>query len=61
MKIVRRGVVRDCKYTDEARRATTSSGVKPASAIRARIESTVSNGSGTVPSGAGNEASWGER
>lgn len=39
----------------EAKRATTSFAVKPASAMRARILSTESDGSGTVRSGAGRE------
>ena len=44
----------DAGLTHEARRATTSAGLKfPASLKRWRMLSTVSNGSGTVPSGAG--------
>lgn len=42
---------RDTTY--DARRATTSAGEKPTSPKRARMLSTVSNGSGTVRSGAG--------
>ena len=41
------------KFTHEERRATSSAGLNPASAIRARMSVMVSNGSGTKLSGAG--------
>jgi len=43
----------DKEHTNEARRATTSSGLNPASAKRAKITSVESNGAGTVLAGAG--------
>lgn len=46
-------VLQDNGQTDEARRATTSSGLNPASAKRAKMVSVESNGAGIVLSGAG--------